>query len=67
MNWAGQNNLINAICKQLEEENVTSPTYAIIQEYHAGNIIIYPWIFTGLKNIEEAIDAGIEGVFRVKI
>ena len=58
---AGKTTLINAICKQLGVEgNVTSPTYAIIQEYHANNIIIYHVDLYRIKSIEEAIDAGIE-------
>jgi tRNA threonylcarbamoyladenosine biosynthesis protein TsaE len=58
---AGKTTLINAICKQLGvEESVTSPTYTIIQEYHAGNIIIYHIDLYRIKSIEEAIDAGIE-------
>ena len=33
---AGKTTFINAICKELGvEESVTSPTYAIIQEYHS--------------------------------
>jgi len=58
---AGKTTLINAICKQLGvEENVTSPTYTIIQEYHSNNIIIYHVDLYRIKSIEEAIDAGIE-------
>ena len=58
---AGKTTLINEICKQLGvEESVTSPTYAIIQEYHSNTGIIYHMDLYRIKNIEEAIDAGIE-------
>ncbi|HEY5406704.1 MAG TPA: tRNA (adenosine(37)-N6)-threonylcarbamoyltransferase complex ATPase subunit type 1 TsaE [Ginsengibacter sp.] len=58
---AGKTTLINAICLELGvKENVTSPTYSIIQEYHTDNIIIYHMDLYRIKSIEEAIDAGIE-------
>ena len=58
---AGKTTLINAICLELGvRENVTSPTYSIIQEYHTDNIIIYHMDLYRIKSIEEAIDAGIE-------
>lgn len=64
---AGKTTLINAICKELGvEEGVTSPTYSIIQEYHSKNIIIYHMDLYRIKNIEEAIDAGIEDCFQSK-
>jgi tRNA threonylcarbamoyladenosine biosynthesis protein TsaE len=59
---AGKTTLINAICKQLGvKEIVTSPTYAIIQEYHCEKKnIIYHIDMYRIKNIEEAIEAGVE-------
>ena len=64
---AGKTTLINAICKALGvEETVTSPTYAIIQEYHPTIGIIYHMDLYRIKSIEEAIDAGIEDCLQSK-
>lgn len=64
---AGKTTLIKAICKEIGvEESVTSPTYAIIQEYHANGNIIYHMDLYRIKNIEEAIDAGIEDCLHSK-
>jgi tRNA threonylcarbamoyladenosine biosynthesis protein TsaE len=59
---AGKTTFINAVCKDLGvAETVTSPTYAIIQEYHFGNeSIIYHIDLYRIKSIEEAIEAGVE-------
>ena len=58
---AGKTTLINAICQELGvKEHVTSPTYSIIQEYPIDNIIIYHMDLYRIKNVDEAIDAGIE-------
>lgn len=59
---AGKTTFINALCRQLGvTENVTSPTYSIIQEYVAYNhSIIYHIDLYRIKNKEEAIEAGIE-------
>lgn len=59
---AGKTTLITSICKELGvQDKVTSPTYAIIQEYDSGNDnIIYHLDLYRLSNIGEAIEAGIE-------
>ncbi len=58
---AGKTTLIAAICKALGvKENVTSPTYSIIQQYVAGKKNIYHIDLYRIKNAEEAIDAGVE-------
>ena len=59
---AGKTTLVNAICKQFEvKEAVTSPTYAIIQEYYfEERNIIYHIDLYRIKNIQEAIEAGVE-------
>jgi tRNA threonylcarbamoyladenosine biosynthesis protein TsaE len=59
---AGKTTFINAICKQLGvKETVTSPTYAIIQEYHfEKKSIIYHIDMYRIRNTEEAIEAGVE-------
>jgi tRNA threonylcarbamoyladenosine biosynthesis protein TsaE len=58
---AGKTTMINTICHELGvKQHVTSPTYAIIQEYQVGNVIIYHMDLYRIKSIDEAIDAGIE-------
>ncbi len=58
---AGKTTLINAICQDIGvKQQVTSPTYSIIQEYQVGSRIIYHMDLYRIKNIDEAIDAGIE-------
>ena len=64
---AGKTTLINAICKEFGvQENITSPTYAIIQEYNSSRDIIYHMDLYRIKSIEEAIDAGIEDCLQSK-
>lgn len=59
---AGKTTFIHAVCKEIGvKEAVTSPTYAIIQEYHLENeAIIYHLDLYRIKNMEEAIEAGVE-------
>jgi len=59
---AGKTTFINAVCKQLGvKETVTSPTYAIIQEYYfEKKRIIYHIDLYRIVNIEEAVEAGVE-------
>lgn len=59
---AGKTTFINAVCKQLGvKEIVTSPTYAIIQEYYfEEKDIIYHIDMYRIANIDEAIEAGVE-------
>ncbi|MEO8764085.1 MAG: tRNA (adenosine(37)-N6)-threonylcarbamoyltransferase complex ATPase subunit type 1 TsaE [Ginsengibacter sp.] len=59
---AGKTTFISSICAQLGvKEIVTSPTYALIQEYHFAkdDSILHIDLYR-LKNIEEAIEAGVE-------
>jgi tRNA threonylcarbamoyladenosine biosynthesis protein TsaE len=59
---AGKTTLIKALCQSLGvDEDVTSPTYAIINEYNAGGIdLIYHFDFYRIKKPEEALDIGYE-------
>ena len=59
---AGKTTFIKALCRQLDvKETITSPTYAIIHEYYgAQQSSIYHIDMYRLKNIEEAIEAGVE-------
>lgn len=64
---AGKTTFIKEICKELGvEESVTSPTYAIIHEYHSNTGIIYHLDLYRIKTIEEAVDAGIEDCLQGK-
>lgn len=59
---AGKTTFINALCGQLNaKEAATSPTYSIIQEYHTKEgLIIYHMDWYRLKDMEEALNAGVE-------
>ena len=61
----GKTTLIKAMCGELgEEDNVCSPTFAIINEYKTGNgAPVYHFDFYRLKNAEEAYDIGYEEYF----
>ena len=61
---AGKTTLIKAICDQLEVvDNVTSPTFSIINEYDSGTEPIYHFDFYRVKTLKEALDAGVEDYF----
>jgi tRNA threonylcarbamoyladenosine biosynthesis protein TsaE len=63
---AGKTTLIQAICKQLSvQEAVVSPTFALVHEYSFTNALnvtelIYHLDLYRLKNIQEALDIGVE-------
>lgn len=61
----GKTTLIKAMCGELGvEDNVCSPTFAIINEYKTGNgAPVYHFDFYRLKNAEEAYDIGYEEYF----
>jgi len=57
---AGKTTLIKSLCRQLgSDDNVTSPTFAIVNEYTGPNTI-YHFDFYRLKNQAEAMDIGFE-------
>lgn len=62
---AGKTTFIKAICQSLGvTENITSPTFAIVNEYIAENDTpIYHFDCYRLKNIEEAFNIGAEDYF----
>lgn len=62
---AGKTTFIKAVCQAMGvQETVTSPTFAIINEYHTSdNAMIYHFDFYRIKNIEEAYDFGYEDYF----
>jgi tRNA threonylcarbamoyladenosine biosynthesis protein TsaE len=62
---AGKTTFIKTLCKVLEvEENVSSPTFSLINEYHTpdGNRVFH-FDFYRIKKIEEAFDMGYEDYF----
>jgi tRNA threonylcarbamoyladenosine biosynthesis protein TsaE len=62
---AGKTTLIKSICHQLNvKDNVSSPTYSIINEYESvKGEIIYHFDFYRLKEESEALDIGAEEYF----
>lgn len=61
---AGKTTLVKSICHALGvDEVVSSPTFSIVNEYHAQNTIIYHFDFYRIKSIQEAYDIGYEEYF----
>jgi tRNA threonylcarbamoyladenosine biosynthesis protein TsaE len=60
---SGKTTLIGAICRQLGvTDKVTSPTFAIVNEYFGKEKIFHFDLFR-LKTVDEALDIGIEEYF----
>ena len=60
---AGKTTFIKAICEELGVEDVvTSPTFAIVNEYE-GKCPIYHFDFYRIKKLEEVYDMGYEDYF----
>ena len=62
---AGKTTFIKAICEELGVNDViTSPTFAIVNEYTADNdTTIYHFDFYRIKKLEEVYDMGYEDYF----
>ena len=61
---AGKTTLIKSLCDVLEsDDNITSPTFAIVNEYVAKQGKIYHFDFYRLKNQTEALDLGSDEYF----
>ena len=61
---AGKTTFIKAICEELGVEDViTSPTFAIINEYSGKDDTIYHFDFYRIKKLEEVYDMGYEDYF----
>ena len=61
---AGKTTFIKALCEELGVEDViTSPTFAIVNEYEAPERIIYHFDFYRIKRLEEVYDMGYEDYF----
>lgn len=58
---AGKTTFIKAICKLLGvKDNVSSPTFAIVNEYDSNVGPIYHFDFYRIKNLAEVVDLGFE-------
>ena len=61
---AGKTTFVKAICEELGVNDViTSPTFAIVNEYEAHDASIYHFDFYRIKKIEEVYDMGYEEYF----
>ena len=63
---AGKTTFIKALCRCLEiEQVVTSPTFAIVNEYKDkhGSISCFHFDFYRIERVEEAMDMGYEDYF----
>ena len=63
---AGKTTFIKALCKELGvEDEVNSPTFAIINEYRSATTaeLIYHFDFYRIKKLEEVYDLGYEDYF----
>lgn len=58
---AGKTTLIKAICKQLGvEEEVNSPTFAIVNEYKGSVSDVFHFDFYRVNTLQEAIELGLD-------
>jgi tRNA threonylcarbamoyladenosine biosynthesis protein TsaE len=58
---AGKTTFIQSVCRVLgSDDNITSPTFALINEYDSVSGLIYHFDFYRIKNMEEAFDLGYE-------
>ena len=61
---AGKTTFIKAICKQLGVTDViTSPTFAIVNEYEASSGAVFHFDFYRIKRLDEVYDMGYEDYF----
>lgn len=61
---AGKTTFIKALCKVLEvEDNTSSPTFSIVNEYSSSQGLIFHFDFYRIKEEEEAYDFGYEDYF----
>ncbi len=61
---AGKTTFVKAICEELGVEDViTSPTFAIVNEYDSHGTSIFHFDFYRIKRLEEVYDMGYEDYF----
>jgi tRNA threonylcarbamoyladenosine biosynthesis protein TsaE len=60
---AGKTTLVRAICQALgSQDEISSPTFPIIQQYRAGESAIFHVDLYRLNRAQEAIDIGMEDI-----
>jgi tRNA threonylcarbamoyladenosine biosynthesis protein TsaE len=59
----GKTTLIQTLVNKLGGNNVSSPTFSIVNEYEVDNDIVYHFDFYRIESEEEAYDIGIEDYF----
>lgn len=58
---SGKTTFISSLCKILGcVDQVSSPTFSIVNQYNANGKVIYHFDLYRLKNLEEAMDIGLE-------
>ncbi len=61
---AGKTTFVKAVCEELGVDDViTSPTFAIVNEYETAERPIYHFDFYRIKKLEEVYDMGYEEYF----
>ena len=61
---AGKTTLVKEMCAQLGvSEPTSSPTFSIVNQYRGGAGLIYHLDCYRLRDVEEALDAGLEEIF----
>jgi tRNA threonylcarbamoyladenosine biosynthesis protein TsaE len=61
---AGKTTLIKALCNYLGvKSHVQSPTFSLVNEYDAGDKLVYHFDFYRIKDETEALDMGVEEYF----
>ena len=61
---AGKTTMIKSLCKLLGvDEEVTSPTFTIVNEYEGAGCRVFHFDFYRVKNQQEAIDLGLADYF----
>ena len=61
---SGKTTFIKSLCEVLEvEDPVSSPTFAIVNEYKSKEQTVYHFDFYRIENLYEAIDMGAEEYF----
>ena len=62
---SGKTTFIKSLCEELGvEDGITSPTFAIVNEYHSPTVgPIYHFDFYRIKKLEEVYDMGYEDYF----
>ena len=61
---SGKTTLIKAICQQLgSHDTITSPTFALVNEYSSKNGPLFHFDFYRVDTLEEAQEAGVEDYF----